>query len=253
MQGAPAIDLNADAGEGFGAWQRGDDAGLFGLVTSVNLACGFHAGDPGAMRRAVRLARERGAAVGAHVGYPDLVGFGRRELGASPQEAHDDTVYQVGALEGFLRLEGLVLHHVKPHGALYNRLAHDEPLARAVARAVRAVAPGVALVVLAGSPAAAWARDEGVPVVEELFADRGYGADGRLLPRSAPGAVLSDPSLVAQRVVRMVVEGKVEAAGEELAVSGRTVCFHGDTPGAAELVRAARSALLLAGVEARAF
>lgn len=253
MPGAREIDLNADAGEGFGAWSRGEDASLFGLVTSVNLACGFHAGDPGTMRRAASLARERGVAVGAHVGYPDLVGFGRRELGASPEEVHDDTVYQVGALAGFLRLEGLALHHVKPHGALYNRLALDEPLARAVARAVAAVAPDAPLVVLAGSPAAAWARDEGVRVVEELFADRGYGRDGRLLSRSEPGALVLDPAVVAERVVRMVVEGTLETAGGQIAVAGATVCFHGDTPGAADLVRAARWALEAAGVRVRAF
>ena len=246
------MDLNADAGESFGAYTIGDDDALMGVVTSVNLACGFHAGDPVVMRRAVRQALERGVAVGAHVGYPDRVGFGRRVIEASPDEVYADTLYQIGALRAFLRAARGRMAHVKPHGALYNRMARHEPTARAVARAVADFSESLPLVVLAGSGAVAWARDEGVPVVEQVFADRGYAPAGSLLPRSSPGALVTDPEAVAARAVRMAVEGRVATAGGDLEVRGGTMCFHGDTPGAAAIARAARAALEAAGVEVRA-
>jgi 5-oxoprolinase (ATP-hydrolysing) subunit A len=251
------IDLNADAGESFGAYIIGDDANLMPVITSVNLACGFHAGDPIVMRTSVKLAMQHGLGIGAHVGYPDRVGFGRRVIHASPNEVYADTLYQIGALRAFIRAasgdeRGGRMQHVKPHGALYNHMANHEPTARAVARAVHDFSETLPVVVLAGSACVEWVKSEGAPVIEELFADRGYAPDGTLLPRSSPGALLTDPDLVAARVVKMVLEGKVPTQGGEITVHGQTVCFHGDTPGAANIARAARRALEAAGVEIKA-
>jgi 5-oxoprolinase (ATP-hydrolysing) subunit A len=251
------IDLNADAGESFGAYIIGDDANLMPVITSVNLACGFHAGDPIVMRTSVKLAMQHGLGIGAHVGYPDRVGFGRRVIHASPNEVYADTLYQIGALRAFIRVasgdeRGGRMQHVKPHGALYNHMANHEPTARAVARAVHDFSETLPVVVLAGSPCVEWVKSEGAPVIEELFADRGYAPDGTLLPRSSPGALLTDPEVVAARVVKMVLEGKIETSSGEITVHGQTVCFHGDTPGAASIARAARRALEAAGVEIKA-
>ncbi len=252
--GASAIDLNSDVGEGFGAWPPPADEQLVPLVSSANVACGFHASDPGLMRRTVRLAKAHGVAVGAHPSFPDRVGFGRRMLAASPQEIEDDVVYQVGALLGCCRAEGVPLVHVKPHGALYDAASRDPAVARAIVAAVRGVDPGLWVVCLAGSALAAEARAAGLHVVEEAFADRGYASDGTLLRRGTPGALVTDPAAVAERVSRLAREGIVRAAdGTELAIAAGTVCVHGDTPGAVDVARAIRARLDRDGVAVRSF
>jgi UPF0271 protein len=253
-QRTPAIDLNSDMGEGFGAWPPAADLEILPLVSSANVACGFHASDPRIMRRTVRLAREHGVAVGAHPSFPDLVGFGRRLLAASPEEVADDVVYQVGALQGFCRAEGVPLQHVKPHGALYNAAARDRALADAIALAVKSVDPGLWLVCLAGSTLVQAARAAGLRFVEEVFADRSYAADGTLLSRRLPGALIADPAEAASRMVRFAREGLLRAAdGTDLAIAAGTICVHSDTPGAAALLRAIRPALEAEGVAIRSF
>jgi len=243
------IDLNCDMGEGFGAWTLGRDAELLAWVTSANLACGFHAGDPSVMARTVRLARDRGVAVGAHPGLPDLQGFGRRAMAVSPEEVRLMVLYQVGALAAIARAEGARLAHVKPHGALYTMAAADPALARAVARAVRETDPGLALVGLSGSALVAAAEEAGLRPVPEVFADRGYEGDGSLTPRGLPGALVEDPALAAERVLRMVREGRVRArTGEDVPIRAGTVCIHGDAPGALATARAVREALDGAGI-----
>jgi UPF0271 protein len=251
--GMPSIDLNCDMGEGHGGRGLDDDEALAPLISSMNVACGFHASDPATMRRTVRLAKQHGVAVGAHPSYPDRAGFGRRSLGATPEEVRDDVTYQVGALWAFCRAEGVPLRHVKPHGALYNAAARDEALAAAVCQAAWAVDPALAVVGLAGSRMAAVARRLGVRWVGEAFADRAYGRDGALVPRAEPGAVIHDPSLVAERAVRLAREGRVAAMdGSDLEVEARTLCVHGDTPGAVELVKAVRERLAREGIAVRA-
>jgi UPF0271 protein len=248
----PAIDLNCDMGEGFGPWPMGDDERLAPLVSSMNVACGFHASDPGTMRRTVRLAKRHGVAVGAHPSFPDRVGFGRRLLAATPDEVRDDVTYQVGALWAFCRAEGVALRHVKPHGALYNAAAQDPGLAAAICEAVRAVDPALHVVCLAGSRMAEVARGLGVRWVGEAFADRAYTRDGALVSRREPGAVLHDPEVVAERVARLAREGRMVAAdGTVLALDAGTVCIHGDTPGAAALAAAVRRRLERDGIEVR--
>lgn len=248
------IDLNADAGESFGPWKLGHDAELFSLMTSVNLACGFHAGDPLAMRQAVRLARQKGISVGAHPGYPDKVGFGRRDLEATPDEVYADTLYQIGALTAFLRVEGLPLHHVKAHGALYNRAARDAQTARAIAQAVQDYDPDVPLVVLSGSALETEARALGLRGVLEAFPERGYTPEGRLAPRGTPGAVIHDPTEAARRALGMVLEGRVRAVdGREVALRVETLCIHGDNPRAPEIAQRIRAMLEAEGITFKAF
>ncbi len=248
------VDLNADAGESFGAWRMGQDEALFPLLTSVNLACGFHAGDPRTMLRAVRLAKAHGVSVGAHPGFPDLVGFGRRDLDASPEEVYADVLYQIGALAAFLRLEGMPLHHVKPHGALYLRMARDPEIARAVAQAVKDYDPELPLVLLGGTVMEEAARAVGARYVREAFPDRAYLSNGQLAPRRVEGALVRDPERAAERAVQMVVEGKVAALdGGWVEVQAETLCIHGDNPEAVAIARAVREALLAAGVEVRPF
>ncbi|HWG84743.1 MAG TPA: 5-oxoprolinase subunit PxpA [Deinococcales bacterium] len=243
------LDLNVDAGESAGPYRYGDDAGVFPWVSSVSVACGFHAGDPRVMRETVALAARHGLAVGAHVSYPDRAGFGRRHLAATPDEVYEDCLYQIGALAGFLRAAGLALSHVKPHGALYNYAARDEAAAGAIAEAVRDFDPGLALMMLAGSAGAAAAEAAGVRVLHEAFADRAYEPDGSLAARSRPGSLITDPKVVAARAVRMAREGTVVTLdGGEWRLRADTLCLHGDTPGAATLARAAREALDAAGV-----
>lgn len=251
---AASIDLNCDMGEGFGGWAPAADEQLMLFVSSANIACGFHASDPRIMRRTVRLARTHGVAVGAHPSFPDLVGFGRRLIAATPDEVRDDVVYQVGALLGFCRAEGVPLTHVKPHGALYNAAARDPELARAIAEAVHEVDPSLWLMGLAGSALAEAARAAGLRCVEEAFADRGYAPDGTLLPRDRPGALVKDPAEVAERVSRLAREGLIRASdGTDLRIAAGTVCVHGDTPGAAAIARAIRERLALDGVAVRSF
>ena len=244
------VDLNADAGESFGAWALGDDAALLESVTSVNVACGFHAGDPSIIRRTIRLAARAGVRVGAHPGYPDLQGFGRRTMALGPGEVEDIVLYQVSAVLGMARAEGVRLAHVKPHGALYNQAARDPALAAAIARAVVSLESGLMLVALAGSALLQAGVDAGLPVAAEAFADRAYFADGTLAPRHLGGAVIRDVDVVAARAVTIVREGRVRTLDGEADVSVRadTLCIHGDTPGAATLARVIRTALEAAGV-----
>ena len=248
------MDLNSDLGEGYGRWTLGDDAALLEIVTSANVACGFHAGDPATIDRTVRTAVERGVAVGAQVSYPDLVGFGRREIDVPPGDLTADVLYQLGALEAFARAAGSRVRYVKPHGALYNRIVRDPVQAAAVAEAIRRYDPGLPLLTLPGSAAAAAAAEAGIEAVGEGFADRAYTGDGRLVSRREPGAVLDDPGRVAARAARMATEGRVGTVdGGEVAVEVRSLCVHGDTPGAVELARAVRTALEEAGVVLEAF
>jgi UPF0271 protein len=248
------VDLNSDLGEGYGRWALGDDAALLEVVTSANVACGFHAGDPATIDRTVRTAVERGVAVGAQVSYPDLVGFGRREIDVPPGDLTADVLYQLGALEAFARAAGSGVRYVKPHGALYNRIARDPVQAAAVVEAVRRYDPALPLLTLPGSAAMAAAAEAGVATVAEGFADRAYTAEGRLVSRREEGAVLHDPGQVAARAVVMATEGRVGTVdGGEVAVEVRSLCVHGDTQGAVELARAVRAALEAAGVVLEAF
>jgi len=248
------VDLNADAGESYGAFSYGHDREIFPLVTSVNLACGFHGGSPTRIREAVALAKAHGVAVGAHPGFPDLVGFGRRDMALSPEEVYADVLYQIGALYAFLKTEGLSLHHVKPHGALYLRACRDRETARAIAEAVKAFDPEVPLVVLPGTVYEEEARRAGLRVVLEAFPERAYLKNGQLAPRSLPGSWISDPKEAARRALRMVLEGKVEALdGGEVEVKAETLCIHGDNPNAPEVALAVRRALEEAGVEVKPF
>jgi UPF0271 protein len=248
-----AIDLNADVGESFGAWTMGLDLELLPLLTSVNVACGFHAGDPVVMDRTVARAVAAGLAVGAHPGYFDLRGFGRRALAAEPEEVEQDVLYQVGALMAFVRAHGSRLRHVKPHGALYNQAASDPSLARAVARGVSRADAGLLLVGLASSAVMREAAAaEGLRFVAEAFADRRYRPDGSLAPRSQPGAVLTDPAEVAAQAVALARDGRaLTADGTPIALRADTLCLHGDNPAAIENARAVRAALQAAGVEVR--
>jgi UPF0271 protein len=246
------IDLNSDVGESFGAYVLGADAEVMRSVSSANVACGYHAGDPGVMRRTVRLAREAGVSVGAHPGFPDLSGFGRRELRASAQEIEDMVLYQIGALAAIARSEGVTLSHVKAHGALYNMAARDRQLADAIARAVHAFAPSLVLFGLPGSEILRAAEAAGLPAASEGFADRAYQADGSLAPRTAAGAVIHDAEEVVRRSMRMVTEGCVTAIdGSEVRLRVDTLCVHGDTAGAPELARKLREGLERHGIDVR--
>lgn len=246
------LDLNCDMGESFGAFTLGHDAALLDAVTSANVACGFHSGDPRVMARTVTLAKEKGVAIGAHPGFPDLAGFGRRELAVSAEEALTDVLYQIGALAAFCRAAGVPLRHVKPHGALYNRAAIDELLARAIAEAVARFDRGLILVGLPGSAHERAAAAAGLPFAREAFADRAYLPDGTLAPRRQPGTLLTRPAEVAARAVRVATEGKVRTLmGSDLTLAADTICIHGDTVGAPELARAVRAALERAGVAVR--
>jgi UPF0271 protein len=243
----PQIDVNCDMGEGFGAYTLGLDGEIIRHVTSANIACGFHAGDPGWMRATVELAERHGVGVGAHPGFPDLRGFGRRTLAASPAEIRDDLVYQIGALTAFTREKRL--QHVKPHGALYNMAVDRDDIAVAIAEAVLSVDEHLILVVLAGSRWEAVARRLGVRVAREVFADRACGADGSLVPRSEAGAVIHDRSAVIERSLQMVTTGTLTAiTGETIERRADTICLHGDTPGAVGLASALRDAFDRAGV-----
>ena len=248
------LDLNADVGESFGAWTVGDDAALLDVVTSANVACGFHAGDPLTLRTTCRYAAERGVVVGAQVGYRDLAGFGRRFIDMHPEELTADVIYQLGALSAMAHVAGTRVAYVKPHGALYNAIVHHEAQAQAVVDAVVAVDPSLPVLGLPGSVVLELATAAGLRAVTEAFADRAYTAQGRLVPRTEPGAVLHDPDEVAARVVRLVRDGVVTAVdGSTVAVRAESVCIHGDTPGAVAMARTVRAALEVAGVELRSF
>ena len=244
------IDLNSDLGESFGAWTMGNDEGVLSAVSSANVACGSHAGDPEVMRKTVERCAKAGVAVGAHVGYPDLVGFGRRNMACSPNEVYAYCVYQIGALEAFCRAAGTTLQHVKPHGAMYNQAAKDAALADAIAKAVKdACGPGVILMGLANSEFEGAAKRIGVKFAAEAFADRAYLADGNLVPRSRPGSVIHDANLAANRVVQMVTTGTVTSIeGEKIAFKPDSICMHGDTAEAVEMAHLVRKKLEASGV-----
>jgi 5-oxoprolinase (ATP-hydrolysing) subunit A len=242
-------DLNCDMGESFGAYTIGADEAVMPSITSANIACGYHGGDPGVMRRTVCLARDAGVAVGAHPGFPDLQGFGRRDLRLMPQDAEDMVLYQIGALASIARAEGVELAHVKPHGALYNMAVRDRSLADAIARAVVAIDSPLALFALPNSELARAGAALNLRVALEGFADRAYEPDGSLTPRLRGGAVIHDLDIVVQRAVRLIVDGEVVATdGSILTMQVDTICVHGDTPGAATLARAIRAGLERAGV-----
>ncbi len=246
---ARSIDLNCDMGESYGAWRMGDDAAIMPLITSANVAAGFHAGDPATIRRTVRLALEHGVAVGAHPSLPDLAGFGRRIMRITPDEAYDLVLYQAGAVEAFVRAAGARLHHVKAHGALYNMAARDEALADAIVRAVRDLGKGVLLYGLSGSPMLEAAGRHGVRAVAEVFADRSYQPDGTLTPRERPDAMITDEHASVAQVLGMVERGVVPAVdGTEVPVAAGTLCLHGDQPGAVAFARALRAKFAERGI-----
>ncbi|TEA77313.1 LamB/YcsF family protein [Allopusillimonas ginsengisoli] len=246
------IDLNCDMGESFGAWTMGHDAEVLPHVTSANIACGFHAGDPAIMRTTVAAALKHGVALGAHPGLADLAGFGRRNLSLRPDEAYDIVVVQVGALAAVAASQGARLHHVKAHGALYNMAAKDKALAAAIAQAVHDVDPSLILYALAASVQVEAGRAAGLAVAQEVFADRSYQQDGSLTPRTQPGAMIEDVDESVRQVLRMVTEGRVKTMqGDDIEVNPDTLCIHGDQPGAVDFARTLRRALAEAGVEVK--
>lgn len=248
------IDLNADLGESFGAWQLGDDEAMLGLVTSANVACGFHAGDPALLLQTCRTAAQRGVAIGAQVSYRDLAGFGRRFIDVSPEDLIAEIIYQIGALQAIAQVAGACVRYVKPHGALYNTIVRHEQQAAAVAAAVHAVDPALPVLGLPGSAFFAEAQRLGVRTVSEAFADRAYRPDGTLVPRREPGAVLHDPHEIAERVAAMVTDGRVTAIdGTVIGVTVESVCVHGDSPGAVQIAKAVRERLDAEQVELTPF
>ena len=251
---AQRIDLNSDVGESFGSWRMGDDAAMFRSVSSANVACGFHAGDPSGIAQTCRDAVAAGISIGAHVGYRDLAGFGRRFLDCSPTELADDVLYQMGALEALARAAGGGIRYVKPHGALYNTIVRHEAHAQAVVDAVKAFGGDLPLLLLPGSVALEKAGAAGLRGVAEAFADRGYNPDGTLVSRREPGAVLHDEAEVTARMVRLATEGVLTAVdGSDIRVEAESICLHGDTPGAVAMAAAVRSGLDEAGVRIEAF
>jgi UPF0271 protein len=248
------LDLNSDLGEGLGIWTLGDDEALLGIVTSANVACGFHAGDPTIMRQVCAEAVRRGVVIGAQVGYRDLVGFGRRYIDVAPAELTNDVVYQIAALDGFARIAGDRVRYVKPHGALYNTIVNHAEQAAAVVEAVRLYDPTLPVLGLPGSQWLAQADAAGLTTVPEAFADRAYTAEGHLVSRRLPGAVLHDPDVIAARCVEMARSGKLRAVdGGLVDVRARSLCVHGDTAGAVQIAKRVRAALLEASVELRPF
>jgi UPF0271 protein len=247
------VDLNCDMGEGFGRYSIGNDEALLDHVTSANVACGFHAGDPSVMRRTVELATSKGVAVGAHPGYPDLMGFGRRYMELTLEQAHDLVAYQVGALAGIARSVGSELQHVKPHGALYNAAAIDSELADSIATAVQRVNPDLILLGLSDSELIAAGRRAGLRTASEAFADRTYQPDGTLTPRSHPEALVSDHETAAAQAVRLVTEGRVRSIqGVDVEVNADTICIHGDSPDAPSFAELIRARLEASEIEVRA-
>jgi UPF0271 protein len=248
------IDLNADLGEGFGVWRLGDDDAMLAIVTSANVACGFHAGDPAGLLRVCRSAARRGVRIGAQVSYRDLAGFGRRYIDIAAEDLLADVIYQIGALQAIAEAAGSSVSYVKPHGALYNTIVTNREQAAAVAEAVRMVDATLPVLGMAGSVFFDEAAHRYLRTVPEAFADRAYRPDGQLVSRREPGAVLDDPATIAQRVVTMVNSGKVTAIdGSQLSIPVESVCVHGDSPGAVQIAAAVRDRLTAAGVEIQAF
>jgi UPF0271 protein len=251
--GTRKIDLNCDMGESYGAWKMGADAEVMPYVTSANIACGFHAGDPATIRKTVRLAADHGVAIGAHPSLPDLQGFGRRAMKISPQEMYDLVVYQAGAVEAFARAAGARLHHVKCHGMLYNMAANDEALSDAMCRAVRDLGGGICIYVLSGSRNHSIAKNLGLRAVGEVFADRGYADDGTLAPRGTPGAMIEDAAKAVQQALGMIEAGTVTSlSGKRVPVAPDTLCIHGDQPGAVAFAKALRKEFSARGIEVAA-
>jgi UPF0271 protein len=248
------VDLNSDLGEGFGVWTLGDDDALLEVVTSANVACGFHAGDPSIMRRVCERAAKQGVSVGAQVSYRDLAGFGRRAMDVDATTLADDVLYQLGALAAFCNAAGTAVKYLKPHGALYHRSVRDDTQARAVVAAVTRFNPALPVLGLAGSALLGCAAEAGLPTITEAFVDRAYLPSGELIPRGEPGAVLDDPNIIASRSVQLVLDSMVTASdGTAIAVNADSLCVHGDTPGAVEIARTVRRALEQAGVTIAAF
>lgn len=248
------IDLNSDAAESFGSWVMGDDAGILDSVSSVNIACGFHGGDARTMQRVSTLASERGVTIGAHVGYRDLPGFGRRFMAYTYDDLYVETLYQLGALQGIARTAGSTVRYVKPHGALGHAIIHDQAQARAVVDATAAFDPELALLLMPNSHAVDYARDRGMRVVLEAFADRGYLANGNLVPRTQEGAVLHDNAQIVENMLRLVEEGALIAAdGTRVELEAESICVHSDTEGAVEMARGLRASLEEADVTIRSF
>ncbi len=248
------MDLNSDLGESLGAWRMGDDAAMLDIVSSANVACGFHAGDAAGILDTLKAAQARGVTVGAHVAYPDLAGFGRRNMDVASADLVADVIYQIGALQGLATAAGTTVRYVKPHGALYNTIAQDQRQARDVIAAIKAIDPALVLVALAGSPLVQWARDAGLRVVSEAFADRAYTPQGALVSRRDKGAVLHDAEQIAKRMVRLVQEGVVEAIdGSMVRIEADSICVHGDSPGAVAIARELRTRFVQAGITIAAF
>jgi 5-oxoprolinase (ATP-hydrolysing) subunit A len=238
------MDINSDMGEGFGAWEMGNDALLLDYISSTNIACGWHAGDPARMKKLVELATQKGVHIGAHPGLPDLVGFGRREMAISEQDAYNYVLYQAGALQAFVTAAGNQLHHVKPHGALYNQAAKDIKLARGIARAVKDLGGNIILYGLAGSCMIDAARELNVPVWQEVFADRRYTNEGLLVPRTQARAMIEDESEALKQVLGMAKNGEVLSVdGNSIRLQADTLCIHGDNPHAVEFAKKIKSAL----------
>ncbi len=248
------MDLNSDLGESLGAWHMGDDDAMLGIVSSANVACGFHAGDAAGILHTLRRAAAHGVVVGAHVAYPDLAGFGRRNMDMASADLQADVIYQIGALKGLAAVAGTAVRYVKPHGALYNTIAQDERQARDVIAAIRAIDADLALVCLAGSPLIEWAREGGLRTVAEAFADRAYTPQGTLVSRREKGSVLHDAKDVAARMLRLATEGVVTAIdGSTVRIAAESVCVHGDSPDAVEMAREVRALFEGAGVTIASF
>lgn len=244
-----AIDLNSDLGESFGPWNMGNDAALLGIVSSANIACGFHAGDPAGILRVLRTAKERNVVVGAHVGYRDLVGFGRRNMDPTSEELVADTIYQIGALRGLAAAAGTAVRYVKPHGALYNTIAHDARQASGVIDAIQFLDPSLAVVALSGSPFVEQARAAGLTVICEAFADRAYNADGSLVNRRQPGAVIHDSQLICSRMLKLATEHRITAIdGTDIEIEAQSICVHGDSPDAVAIAASVRETFLANGI-----
>lgn len=249
-----AIDLNSDLGESYGAWRMGDDAAMLAVVSSANIACGFHAGDPAGIYRTVKAAAANGVVIGAHVSYPDRVGFGRRDLDATPEELIADVIYQIGAIKGVAAAAGTTVRYVKPHGALYNRIAYDARQGQAVIDGIKAVDPSLILMGLANAPILDLARRSGLAVVAEAFADRAYTPKGELVSRREAGSVLHDEKKIADRMVQLAREGTLEAIdGSTIRVDAQSICVHGDSPGAVAIAQEIRRRFEAEGIVIRSF
>ncbi|KQY10470.1 hypothetical protein ASE23_28535 [Rhizobium sp. Root73] len=249
-----AIDLNSDLGESYGAWRMGDDETMLAIVSSANVACGFHAGDPAGIGKTVKAAAEKGVSIGAHVSYPDRVGFGRRDMDVTSGELIADVIYQIGALKGMAAAAGVTVGYVKPHGALYNRIAHDTKQGQAVIDAIKAIDPTLVLMGLANAPILALAQESGLKTVAEAFADRAYTPDGQLVSRREQGSVLHDTQLIARRMLQLAHEGTLEAIdGSTIRIDAQSICVHGDSPGAVAIAQEICRAFEADGITVQSF